>query len=203
MHPGGTFDWTDREAMLRFVGQQAFAHIFAASDAGLFVVHAPVLVTAESKVRFHLGRRNRIVDHIDGRSALISVLGRDSYHSANWYVSPNQVPTWHYESVEVEGPARRLSHEELVDQLDSLSAEMEGRFSPDKPWTRAKMDESAFTAMTKALVGFEIDPSDVRGTRKFNQHKKPADLEATIEGQRAAGREDIVAAIGEMAARDE
>ena len=203
MHPGGTFDWTDREAMLRFVGQQAFAHIFAASDAGLFVVHAPVLVTGDGKVRFHLGRRNRIVDHLDGRAALISVLGRDSYHSANWYVSPNQVPTWHYESVEVEGRVRRLSNEELVDQLDGLSAEMEGRFSPDKPWTRSKMDDSAFAAMTKALVGFEVDPSDVRGTRKFNQHKKRADLDATIAGQRAAGREDIVAAIAEMAARDE
>jgi len=202
MHPGGTFDWTDREAMLSFVGKQAFAHIFGASDAGLFVVHAPVLVTGDGKVRFHLGRRNRIVDHLDGRAALISVLGRDSYHSANWYVSPNQVPTWHYESVEVEGRVRRLSNEELVDQLDGLSAEMEGRFSPDKPWTRAKMDESAFSAMTKALAGFEIDPSDVRGTRKLNQHKKGADLTATIDGQREAGRRDIVEAIEEVLPSD-
>jgi transcriptional regulator len=156
----------------------------------------------EGRIRFHVSRRNRIAGALASGRALVSVTGREAYHSANWYVSPNQVPTWHYESVEVEGPVRRLSNEELVDQLDGLSAEMEGRFSPDKPWTRAKMDESAFSAMTKAIVGFEVDPSDVRGTRKFNQHKKGEDLAATIEGQRAAGRPDIVEAIEEVLPSD-
>ena len=56
--------------------------------------------------------------------------------------------------------------------------------------------------MTKALVGFEVDPSDVRGTRKFNQHKKGADLTATIDGQREAGRRDIVEAIEEVLPSD-
>ena len=38
-------------------------------------------------------------------------------------------------------------------------------------------------AMTKAIVGFEVDPVEIRGTRKFNQHKAADDLAATIEGQ--------------------
>ena len=37
----------------------------------------------------------------------------------------------------------------------------------------------------------------MRGTRKFNQHKAGEDLTATIEGQKGAGRDDIVRAIGE------
>jgi transcriptional regulator len=52
--------------------------------------------------------------------------------------------------------------------------------------------------MTKAIVGFEVDPTEVRGTRKFNQHKQTDDLNATIAGQRGAGRNDIIAAIREM-----
>jgi predicted FMN-binding regulatory protein PaiB len=56
--------------------------------------------------------------------------------------------------------------------------------------------------MTKAIVGFELDPSQVRGTRKFNQHKSEEDLAATIAGQRGAGRDDIVAAIEELAPRE-
>ena len=62
------------------------------------------------------------------------------------------------------------------------------------------MKPGTFEAMTKAIVGFEIDPLEIRGTRKFNQHKAADDLAATIDGQRGAGREDIVAAI--RAARD-
>lgn len=197
MHPNKGFDWTDRAEMLRFADQRAFAHIFTASDAGLFVVHAPVLVTEAGTIRFHVAKRNRITEHLDGHSLLISISGREAYQSANWYTSENQVPTWHYEAVEIEGVARKLSDEELVALLDGLSERHEGRVSPERPWTRDKMGPGKFEAMLRAIVGFEVDPVEVRGTRKFNQHKAADDLAATIEGQRGAGRDDIVAAIRE------
>ena len=198
MHPNKAFDWTDRDAMLRFVDERAFAHIFTASDAGLFVVHAPVMVTDAGKLWFHVARRNRIAEQLDGQLLLISVSGRQAYQSANWYASDNQVPTWHYETVEIEGVASQLSDEELVELLDGLSERHEGKHSPEKPWTRDKMEAGKFEAMTRAIVGFEVDPGEVRGTRKFNQHKAADDLAATIDGQLAAGREDIVAAIRDL-----
>ena len=40
-----------------------------------------------------------------------------------------------------------------------------------------------------------ITTSEARGTRKFDQHKSGEDRAATIKGQQAAGRDDIVAAI--------
>ncbi len=198
MHPNTVFDWTDRGEMLRFVDDRAFAHIFAAADDQMFVVHAPVMVTADGKLWFHVARRNRLADHIVDRRLLISVAGRDAYQSANWYASDNQVPTWHYEAVEIEGTARLLSDQELIALLDGLSERHEGKHSPEKPWTRAKMGPGKFEAMTKAIVGFEVDPAEVRGTRKFNQHKAGDDLAATIEGQRGAGRDDIVEAIRDL-----
>lgn len=198
MHPNKVFDWTDRAEMLRFVADRSFAHIFTSSDAGLFVVHAPLLVTADGKVQFHVARRNRIADHVDGRRLLISITARDAYQSANWYVSDDQVPTWHYEAVEIEGVARQLSGDELVVLLDGLSDQHEGRHSPEQPWSRDKMEPGKFEAMTKAIVGFEVDPLEIRGTRKFNQRKSADDLAATIRGQQEAGRADVVAAIREL-----
>ena len=197
MHPNKAFAWEDRGAALRFVAERAFAHIFTASDTGLFVVHAPVLVTPTGRVQFHVSRRNRIAEHLPGR-VLISVSGREAYQSANWYVTENQVPTWHYEAVEMEGEARALSSEELVDLLDRLSERFENEVQPGRPWTRGKMAPDKFQAMTRAIVGFEVDPVEVRGTRKFNQHKTGEDLAATIEGQTSAGRNDIVEAISEV-----
>ena len=198
MHPNKVFDWTDRSEMLRFADERAFAHIFVASEGDLFVVHAPVLVTPANKIWFHVARRNRIARHLKGQRLLISIAGRDGYQSANWYASENQVPTWHYEAVEIEGGARQLSEHELVELLDGLSDRHERRHSADRPWTRAKMDPGKFEAMTRAIVGFELDPTEVRGTRKFNQHKAGDDLVATVEGQRKNGRVDIAAAIREM-----
>ena len=200
MHPNRAFDWQDREQMLAFAGERAFAHIFASEGEGLFVVHVPVLLTEQGSLLFHVARRNRIAEHLPNRRVLISIAGREAYQSANWYVSDNQVPTWHYEAVEIEGEARPLSDDELVDLLDRLSDRFEGIVSPERPWTRAKMEAGKFEAMTKAIVGFEVVPSEVRGTRKFNQHKSAEDLAATIAGQKSAGRDDIVQAISEVMA---
>ena len=199
MHPNRAFEWNDPEAMLGFAADRAFAHIFTASDAGLFVVHVPILAK-DGRIRFHVARRNRIAGEIDGRRVLISISGRDAYQSANWYASMNQVPTWHYEAVEIEGPARRLIDDELIDLLDQLSDRMEGRHSPESPWTRDKMEPGKFEAMLRAIVGFEVEPEQLRGTRKFNQHKTGEDLAATTDGQRRAGRVDILAAIAELTA---
>lgn len=202
MHPNPAFEWSDEQAMLRFVAEQSFAHIFTASSGQLFVVHAPVLVV-DGRVQFHVARRNRIADRLAGEQVLISVSGRQAYQSANWYASDNQVPTWHYEAVEVEGIAREMTHDELVSFLDRLSDTHERRVQPENPWSRAKMGPGAFEAMTRAIVGFEVEPAAIRGTRKFNQNKKADDLAATIDGQSRAGREDIADAIREVTGGDE
>ncbi|MGI8930920.1 MAG: FMN-binding negative transcriptional regulator [Sphingomicrobium sp.] len=193
MHPNPSFRWTDEAEMLAFVAREAFASILVGGPA---VVHAPLTVAGRN-ISFHLARRNRGVGAIDGSRVIASVLGRQGYQSANWYNSDDQVPTWLYEVVEIEGVARQLEPEELVAQLDALSNAMEQIHSPARIWTRAKMTPGKFEAMLNAIIGFTIEVEEIRGTSKFNQHKADADVEAMIAGQTAAGRDDLVAAIRE------
>ncbi|MEO6256769.1 MAG: FMN-binding negative transcriptional regulator [Sphingomicrobium sp.] len=195
MHPNRAFDWDDRQAMLDFVAARGFGHIFAADMDGLCVAHAPVVVGDDGRIQFHMARRNRAAGKFAGHQLLISVAGSDGYHSANWYASADQVPTWLYEAVEIEGEARQLSEPELIAQVDRLTEIMERRWSPDAPWTRAKMSPGKFEPMIGAIVGFEVVPRAIRGTRKFNQHKPAADIDASLNGQLGAGRDDIAAAI--------
>lgn len=197
MHPNRAFEWSDEKAMLGFVAEQSFAHIFTAGSNELFVVHAPVVVVGR-KIQFHVSRRNRIANQLAGQRVLISMAGRHAYQSANWYASNDQVPTWHYEAVEVEGVARELLTDELISLLDRLSDIHERRVEPESPWTRGKMGPGKFAAMTRAIIGFEIEPSAIRGTRKFNQNKEEDDIAATIDGQMQSGRADIVDAIREL-----
>lgn len=198
MHPNRVFEWSDQAEILDFVGSHNFAHIFSSSEAGLAVVHAPVLVISGGAIRFHVSRRNRAAAQMEGNRLLLSIVGRDGYQSANWYVSENQVPTWHYEAVEIEGEARVLSNEELVTLLDTLSAVMEARYSPERPWTRSKMAPGKFDAMTKAIVGFEVLPDAIRGTRKFNQHKSAEDRAATIAGLGRGGLGEVAKAVEQL-----
>lgn len=195
MHPSSAFAWTDEAEMLEFVRRRSFAHIFASGEDGPGVAHAPVHVTEDGRIQFHLAIRNRLTPGLAGQRVVVSVSDLDGYQSANWYASDDHVPTWHYGAVEIEGIARRLDENALVRLIDDFSAEMEGRFSPDNPWTRGKMAPGKFEAMTKAIVGFELEGQTFRGTLKFNQHKSEEDLRAIVAGQSEAGRGDLAEAI--------
>ncbi len=179
MHPNRAFAWQDREEMLAFVGQIAFCTICV---EGPDVAHAPVIVAAPDRLRFHLARSNRAAAATDGERAVISCLGPDAYVSPDWYGAPDQVPTWNYLAVEADGPLRRLDRDEFVALLDDLSAAHEARLAPKPPWTRAKMDPVRFESMLKAIVGFELTIETLRGTRKLGQHKQDAQRRGAADG---------------------
>lgn len=179
MHPNRAFDWQDRAAMLAFVGDISFCTICV---DGPLVVHAPVVVDAPDRLRFHVARGNRAAAALEGKRAIVSCLGPDAYISPDWYGVPDQVPTWNYLSVEAEGPLRRLDDEALATLLDDLSAVHEARLAPKPAWTRAKMAPGRFDAMLKAITGYELTIEALRGTRKLGQHKPEAQRNGAADG---------------------
>jgi transcriptional regulator len=191
MHPNPHFAWTDIAAMRAFVAARVFAHIFGQTPDGPMGAHAPVVVTQDGDLQFHLARTNRLVPHLDGLTALISVTGDDSYVSPDWYAKPDQVPTWLYLAVEVEGVVRRMGRDALVAQADALSAAMERTLSPKPVWTRAKMTAGKFEAMLPGIVGFEMKVATMRGTLKMNQHKPAEDIASLVAALRDQGRADV------------
>jgi len=135
---------------------------------------------------FHLARHNPLVNLADGTSSwLLAVGGADAYVSPDWYVSPDQVPTWLYQAVHLSGTVRKMSDEELAMQIDTLSAKFEDRLLPKKPWTASKMTAGRLDAMKKAIVGLMMTVEEVEGSFKLNQHKSETDY-AAIAGALAA-----------------
>ena len=181
MHPNRTFDWGDEAAMLALVSEISFCTICVDGPA---LVHAPVIVHAPDRLRFHVARANRAAAQLDGARAILSCLGPDAYVSPDWYGTPDQVPTWNYLAVEAEGRLRSLGEDELVALLDALSAEHEARLAPKPAWTRDKMAPERFAAMTQAIVGFELEVEALRGTRKLGQNKSDAVRDAAAAGLR-------------------
>ena len=179
MHPHPAFAWEDRAAMLAFLGEIAFCTICV---DGPMVVHAPVVVAGPDHLRFHVARTNRAAGALGGARALVSCLGPDAYISPDWYGTPDQVPTWNYLAVEAEGPLRRLDEGELAALLDALGAAHEAWLAPKAPWTRAKMAPGRFEAMLKAIIGYELEVEELRGTRKLGQTKGPAERRAAADG---------------------
>lgn len=193
MHPNPAFrpkgDLLERAAAI------AFAHLFAATPAGPMVAHVPLTLHGD-QLWFHVARANRIHAHLDGATVLASVAGPDGYLSPNWYGNPgNQVPTWNYVSIEIDGIARALTDARLREQLDALADRHEPR--PD-PWTLAKTDPVVIDKLLRAIQGFAIEVTAVRGTDKLAQHKSVDDRTRFIAALRArgnAGLADAMAAV--------
>src|SRR3546814_7960736 len=89
------------------------------SDVCSSDLHAPVVLSDDrTTLQFHLARGNALTHHLGGAIALAVVQGPDAYVSASWYAEADQVPTWNYVAIEMEGVVRKLDDAELVAQLD-------------------------------------------------------------------------------------
>lgn len=193
MHPNPAF--RDDADPLAFAAELGFAHIMVATAAGPMVVHAPV-TRAGGALRFHVARGNRATRHLDGAAVLVSVAGVQGYISPSWYAeTKDQVPTWNYVAAEIDGVARALDEDALVEQLDALAAFHEPRVAPERPWRRDKMEDAAFRRLLRAIVGFEVTPTAVRTTTKLSQNKSAADRAGVIAGLRRGGHDRLADAM--------
>jgi len=173
----------DLAASLAFAEERGFATVCAWNGTRPIASSLPFYVRSTDhgafEVLFHVARHNPLVKLADGTTSwLLAVNGPDAYVSADWYVSPDQVPTWLYQSVHLTGTVRVLSDDELAIQIEALSAKFENWLLPKRPWTSAKMTAERLEAMKKAIVGLVMKVEEVEGSFKLNQHKSEADYTA-------------------------
>lgn len=144
-------------------------------------------------LRAHVARANPIWRSFDGgREALAVFQGPHAYVSPDWYVSPDQVPTWNYLAVHAYGTPRLLEGDELA-HLAALSARNEAELAPKAPWTLEKMPAETAHAMAKGVVAFEIEIARLEGKAKLSQNRGADDVAGAAAGLRARGRENDLA----------
>ena len=173
----------DHAASLAFAEERGFGTVCAWNGTRPIASSLPFYLSGADdgtvEVLFHVARQNPLAKLADGTTSwLLAVNGPDAYVSADWYLSPDQVPTWLYQSVHLTGTVRVLSDEELAVQIDTLSAKFENWLLPKKPWTSAKMTPARLETMKKAIVGLVMKVEEVEGSFKLNQHKSEADYAA-------------------------
>jgi transcriptional regulator len=114
------------------------------------------------------------------------------------------VPTWDYSAVQVYGTATIFydtSSPEtgayLSKQIDDLSKQSEekvfgytGKPGAPKAWNVGEAPESYIGLMKKAIIGIEIEVTNVAGKFKMSQELTDGDRQGVIEGFQALGTED-------------
>jgi transcriptional regulator len=180
----------DRAAVLAFAESRGFGTVCAWDGRKPVASALPFCVDYAADgtplLAFHMARNNPLLKLADGASSwVMAVTGADAYVSADWYASPDQVPTWLYQAAHLTGPVRVMSDDELGPHLDALSGKFENWLLPKSPWTSAKMTAGRLEAMKKAIVGVVMAVDEVEGSFKLNQHKTDVDY-AAVAGALAA-----------------
>ena len=187
MHPNAAFRHDDRALFESLIEEIGFGMVFAATPDGPRVAHTPLLSSGNGTVRFHLALGNALTRHLDGMTALALINGPDSYVSPRWYADAQQVPTWNYIALELEGRVRKLDSAALEALLVDLSARHEARLTQGVPWTMDKLEDRTKSGLMAAIVGFELEVQAWRPTLKLSQNKPPEERARVIAGLEAAG----------------
>jgi transcriptional regulator len=182
----------DRAAALGFAQARGFGTVCVWDGNKPIASSVPFILTSADDgtplAAFHVARGNPLVNFADGTSSwLLAVNGPDAYVSADWYLSPDQVPTWLYQAVHLTGVVRKQSEQALGPHLDALSAKFENWLAPKPPWTTSKMTAARLDALKKAIVGLVMTIEEIERSFKLNQAKSEADYAAVANALGAQG----------------
>ena len=204
MHPNPAFrpkQLPDERALFAAViAETGFGMVFLTTPDGPRVAHVPLLLTEAGTLRFHLALGNALTRHLDGARALAVVNGPDGYISARWYADPDQVPTWNYLALEMEGPVRRMDRAELLALLEEVSDHHEAQVAEGTPWTMDKMARIKRDRMMDMIAGFELSVEAWRPTVKLSQNKSPEERARLIEGLKGEGKLALATLMERLAA---
>jgi transcriptional regulator len=170
----------DRATSLAFAAGRGFGLMIACHEgrpiASPLPFHLRYADDGTPWAGFHVARGNPLADlAAAGGTWLLAVMGPDAYVSPDWYRSPDQVPTWLYQAVQLSGPVRVLAPQDQRAHLDELTETFEGWLAPKPPWSVDKVTSGRRDALMRGIVAIEMQVETIEGSFKLNQHKADAD----------------------------
>ncbi|KJC35388.1 transcriptional regulator [Bradyrhizobium sp. LTSP885] len=174
----------EEQRALAFAAERGFGVIVATDVRGPRASHVPFVIERRDSsviVQIHLTARNPLVELADGiRRFLLIVSGDDAYVSNDWYASRDNVSTWLYEAVHLNGVAHLRERDENRGHGDALLSASEARL-PKQPWDLAQMEPEKRESMLSAIRVIDLVVDEIEGQSKLNQHKSDADHVAVAD----------------------
>lgn len=185
------FEVTDTETIWAFVEANAFGQIISSVKDKLFSTHMPFLPNADrSRLVGHFAKTNPQWQEMEGQEILVSLQGPHEYVSPSWYAGAG-VPTWNYQTAHISGVARIFRDQDRLKELvDTLTKKYEAQF--EKPWQSDYKD-----TMLEAIVGVEVEITDIQCKFKLGQNRSTGDRERVAEQLEGKGAHQLAKATRE------
>jgi transcriptional regulator len=136
-------------------------------------------------LRGHVARANPLWKRAAGAEVLVVFTGPQAYITPSWYPTKAEthkvVPTWNYTVVQARGPLRAIEDAPWLHALVSgLTAHHEAPRA--QPWAVADAPDDYVQVMLRAIVGIEIELTQLVGKWKVSQNRNEADRNGVAAG---------------------
>ena len=175
--------WENQPEVLDFIRKNAFATLYTQVNGKPWATHLPLFLEGKPEGKFvlhgHLAKANSQWKQLaQAEEVLVVFQGPHAYISSSWYTHEN-VPTWNYLAVHVYGKARLIEGEELIHHLKTLVDQYEtGRPNLVQVET---MTPSYLDGQIRALLGFELEISEVHASAKLSQNRDDENYERIVQ----------------------
>ena len=173
MYPPPYYQTDDRRHLQAFLQQHYFG-LLLSNSGGLNFTPLPFLFEWQgeaAKAYCHLARNNPQLKHLDGAEVSIIIQGPHAFVPASCYQQQPAVSTWNYALAELIGTARLLDHQQTL----ALVRKQEAHSAPGMLQAADYQQK-----LVQAIVGVEIDISQMHGRFKLSQNKSPAEKQAVM-----------------------
>lgn len=192
------FKVEDRQKLFDVIAANPLALLVSSGAQGLLANAIPFQCHPElchhGVLRAHVARANsQWRDLVGGLEVLVVFQGVERYISPSLYASKQAhgkvVPTWNYVMVQARGKAMvqedapwlRRQSSRLTDTHEAMRAE---------PWAVDDAPPDFVSAQMRAIVGIEIEISDLRGKFKVSQNRAPQDRASVLGALEASSNGD-------------
>ena len=194
------FEENRPEVLHGLMAEHPFAALVTHGPIGLDANHLPFEFDPSSgphgTLRAHVARANPVWREAAERpEALVIFQGATAYISPTWYPSKHethrQVPTWNYMVVHAHGRIAVRDDEAFVRGFVArLTRKMEANES--KPWKMGDAPADYLTQMLGAIVGIEIEVTQLVGKWKLSQNKASPDRRGAADALLERGGDEQV-----------
>jgi transcriptional regulator len=183
MYMPAHFEEKRPEVLHRLIADHPFGALVTLGPNGLDANHLPFEFDpssgAHGTLRAHVARANPVWrEAADRPDTLVIFQGATAYISPTWYPSKHethrQVPTWNYMVVHAHGRIVVRDDEAFVRGLVArLTRKMEA--GEAQPWKMGDAPADFLSQMLGAIVGIEIEVTQLVGKWKLGQNRADAD----------------------------
>lgn len=197
--------FTEKEpgTVLEFMRKNPFALITGNGDGYPVATHLPFEIVEQQDGRIILsGHMMKNTDHHKAFEkndhVLVIFNGPDTYVSASWYDDTASGSTWNYMTVHASGKIRFLGEEGAYKAVKSITDKYEGTESIA---SFNKLPEDYVSRMVKAIVGFEVDVTNLYNVFKLSQNHNEETRKRIVAHLKSRGDNQSISIAAEMEKR--